>query len=579
MPTSPSRLRQLSVAFVLSSLATGLAACSSSSDSEDQSASPRDPDPAPPEVSFHDCPAGYLDRCAVLQAPLDHRQPGGPTIDLHIAKYAAKEVSRRQLWLLAGGPGQAGSVYQYLVPYVAADLPDTDVFVIDHRGTGFSHRLTCRGQDRANTAGGYYLDPRRVPACLAELDAKGDKALLPYFTTNQAARDLAFAIQATRAPGQEVVVWGGSYGTHWAHRFVQVAPELPTSVIFDGFMTPGGFSFSEYDRGVDEVGRSMAEGCAADADCRAKMGDDPAATARAIFTGLDERPCDGWKRVDGRAVASYLIEHRLTSLLFPLVHRMARCSATDVAAMRSLMTYLNDKFRVAGASGEDASTEFLNSGIVQYNIALSELWSLPGSPGRTAADYDAAADAQIFLNGTSYPGSVADLREIWPLPAPDYLDLPLPVQRDVPMLWLAGTYDTRTPATQARTVTQLYARPDQPLVMIPGAGHTPSLASQRLSEPRRFCGVDIIESFIRDPNAVDRSCFDDLPPVRWSGGPETKEAFGTDDPWGDDAAAPPPEGGALPAELRTSGPSALRTLIEAERTLPPRPIALRSALR
>lgn len=481
---------------------------------------------------FGPCPDGYRTECALLNTPLDHEAPKGETIELHVAREPALEgPGDRQLWLLSGGPGQAGHIFERLVRRLHDTLPTTDVYVIDHRGTGYSHRLTCPQQDVPNTSGGYALDPVQVPSCLADLDARGETARLPYFTTQQAARDVALAIAATRRPDQKVFVWGGSYGTHWAHRVVQVAAASVDGFVFDGYMTPHHFSFVHYDEGIEEVGTLFAAGCAADIECSARMGNSPLDEVRTIYEEVDASPCGALDRELTRAWASILMDSSdLQPLVFPFLHRVRRCEPSDYAPINHLITKVNALFT-------DGETElFLNSGVLQYNIALSELWTLPGEPSPTQEELEGAAAAQVFLAGQSYPARVAPLRKLWPLPPDDSASLPVPVPTDTPMLWLAGGMDTRTPPSQAALAATLYEHPSQQVVLLEAAGHTPSRRSVMDTDEPRYCGLEIIEGFVAD-GVVDASCEKSMKPIAYASPDEAFaiEWWGVADDWGDQA--------------------------------------------
>ena len=55
--------------------------------------------------------AAVAARCGILKVPEDRAQPGGATIDLHVAVVPAlnRRVAAAPLFLLAGGPGQAAT--------------------------------------------------------------------------------------------------------------------------------------------------------------------------------------------------------------------------------------------------------------------------------------------------------------------------------------------------------------------------------------------------------------------------------------------------------------------------------------
>ncbi|XXY44973.1 alpha/beta fold hydrolase [Sorangium sp. So ce269] len=506
-----------------------------------------------PAVSWGACPEGYQTECAILDMPLDHGNPGGETIDVHIARRKAAGAAKRQIWLLAGGPGQAGHVFFNQVTALASTHPDADLYVIDHRGTGYSHRLTCPQQDTPGSYGGYSLDPGQVPDCLEHLETTGDRARLAWFTTRQAALDVLTSIGATREPDQEVYVWGGSYGTHWAHRVLQLAePGAVSGIVLDGFMTPDRFAFTRYDAGVNEAGVRFAQACAEDAACASRMGPDPVERIRGVLAALDEQPCGIFDRSLARTWYSVFVEDVWTrAFVFPFVHRLERCNPAD----QSALLHIVETYNAALMAAVD-SEPFLNSGVLQYNIGLSELWKLAGEPEPTREALEAAADAQLFLVVQSYPATIAHLRSIWPQPPPDARDLPVPVPTDMPLLWLAGELDTRTPYAQALAVEELYDRENQPLVMLAGGGHVPSMASPLASDPAKSCGSLVIESFVRGDGALDTSCTEDLLPLQFSlTSPEVSLAFwGVEDDWGD---APDSTGARSPAPAprrRASGP-------------------------
>lgn len=515
-----------------------LSACSSAS-SDDGGGPAITPDPpavTPDPVAvtppvFGTCPVGYDAECALIDVPLDHSNEAGESIKIHIARHRASVPATRQIWLLSGGPGQAGDVFLATVKKLAVRIPDADIYVIDHRGTGYSHRLTCSQQDVPGSNGGYVLDPDEALDCLAELKQTGDYARLPFFTTAQAARDVVSAVQATRTADQKVYVWGGSYGTHWAHRVLQVAPDLAAGIVFDGFMTPLHFSFVDYDHGVEEATTLYAAGCTADASCSSHIGGDALVKARAILQGLRTKPCAGVDRDLARTYLSAFMDGWSSrSWVFPLLHRLERCSADDQAAVNKLLTAYTKALQ--GGDLPTTTDDYRSSGVLQYNIALSELWNTPGRPDPTKEELLASAEAQTFLAGRSYPASIIDLRKAWPLPPNDWEDLPVPVPTKTALLWLAGGLDTRTPPAQAKQVTSLYDA--RSFVLLPGASHTPASASPLASDPKSSCGQQIVERFI-GKDQLDASCISEMlsPVYEATSAASASTWWETPDDWGD----------------------------------------------
>lgn len=462
-------------------------------------------------LDYGACPEGYLSECAHLDVPLDHEGNSSERISVHIARHPAKNGATKQLWLLAGGPGQAGDAYTKMIPKLHEALPDTDVYVMDHRGTGYSHRLLCTAFENGTS-----IDTAK--ACLAELEEKGEKQRLDYFTITQAARDLVSAIEATRSDRQQVFLWGSSYGTVWAHRTAQIAPPgLLSGVVFDGFLSPNKASVIEYDHGIEEVGQRLAVACAEDAECRSHIGADPIAATRSLYARLNASPCMSFDGDAARAFFGRLIDVQYLSVVFPAMVRLSRCSASDQSELTSFMSLFDE--RVTRWSTR-ASTF---SRVLNLNISISELWSVAGTPSVSAEELQSRADAQTFsLGGDSIPGKLARIRSIWPLPpVPSSVSEPVG-DKGVAMLWLAGTMDTRTPLDQARKVTQMY--PASSFVVVPHAGHVPS------GHP---AGYGLVVDFLRTREVNRRWLRDpDDAPVRFQDPEAINATWGTTEQWG-----------------------------------------------
>lgn len=521
-------------ATLLPWLAGAVLACSGSPATTASPTPPTaDAGPTVAPITYGACPEGYVSECATITVPLDHARPKGETIDFHFARHPASvQPAKRQVWMLAGGPGQAGYVFGPRIPELAAAMPDADIFVPDHRGTGGSHRLTCPQQDVPRSLGGYSLSPAKAPACLEALKPKGDYDRLGYFTSAQAAADVLDAIARTRAPGEKVYVWGTSYGTHWAHRMLQLAPDALDGVLFDGFIAPDRWSVLDYDRGAEEAGAALAAACDADPSCAGHLGSLAAggalAKTKAVLAKLAQTPCGPFNREQARTLLSLLLDPwSLRALIFPAVHRLERCSPDDVTAL----TFMVDTYNALAA--KSSNVPYLSSGILSDNISLAELWSTSTEPPKTKAELLAAADAQTFLQGASLPGALIDLRGTWPIAPDDAAKLPLPVKTKAKLLWLGGAFDSHAYPSQAKRIAELY--PDAPYVNMPYASHVPTRASPMASDRTHQCGNDIAIRFFEGDGVVDTSCIAGMATPLLEA-PDAKFAltyWQTADDWGD----------------------------------------------
>lgn len=195
--------------------------------------------------------------CMVAELPFDPAGDAEGTLDIFVRQFQAPDASRRrgQVWLIAGGPGEAGASLYPLMPVFRKAFPDYDLIVPDHRGTGDSTRL-CPEQEAADSPAGYGLADTEWGPCIGALYA--DAARTRAFNITNAAHDLSALIERLRESG-EVHVYSVSYGTQLVLRMMQVAPPELDSLVLDGLVPPE--SESRWDLShrtgiVDAVGRS-----------------------------------------------------------------------------------------------------------------------------------------------------------------------------------------------------------------------------------------------------------------------------------------------------------------------------------
>ena len=171
-------------------------------------------------------------RCIRMAVPADHRQPGA-TLPLHVVVAPAlRESARRDpLFLLAGGPGEAGSDMVPMLNTVFRKVRATrDVVLIDQRGTGLSGKLDCKtSKDVEATTDEELL--AQAHACIKSLNKS-----FALYTTEQAARDIE---TVRRHLGYERInLWGGSYGTRLAQVYARLYPGSVRALVLDGVASP-----------------------------------------------------------------------------------------------------------------------------------------------------------------------------------------------------------------------------------------------------------------------------------------------------------------------------------------------------
>jgi len=517
------------------------------------------PDAAPDapklEIAWGACPDGFISECASVKVPLDWNAAAGPSIPVFLSRRRAAAPAAGQLWLLQGGPGGSGDAFLDLVMALGPLLPDLDIYVLEHRGVGESARLGCPTQEDPASIGGRAVDPTEAAACIDALESSwGDR--LAQFTVTQAASDLAHLVDATRSPGQKLFIYGVSYGTTWAMRFMQLRPAAATGVVLDSVVAPGALFLSRFDLGFDPVAQKLAAACAVDPICRGKLGADPWARITDLFTALDRGACPavGLDRRTWSAVASLLIEvHQLRTLVFPLSYRLARCSPADAAAVNRFFTTL--------FPGEDRGPE-RGSWALQNNIALSELWEMPPP--------DATEIARREIGAFFWPGELdagAALFDLWPRYPLDEFANRWPVSA-VPVLAMNGTFDPQTPIESARLAATAFTAPHQSFVEFPGAPHGVIFTTPVTDSTQPPCGLQAMLAFLANPTAPPAlACQRDIQPLAFAWDSYLLEAlFGTDDAWEnpitpagpspDEAAAAPehPDWDAVIAQARRRRP-------------------------
>ena len=133
-------------------------------------------------------------QCTTLEVPENHAEPDGRRIELAIAWIPARgEGEPDPIFMIAGGPGQSAlESYPMLHGAFADARRNRHVLLVDARGTGGSHPLSCKDEEGENA----FIDedeptPEAARAfaerCLDQLDDDSD---LRFYTTTDHIQDL-----------------------------------------------------------------------------------------------------------------------------------------------------------------------------------------------------------------------------------------------------------------------------------------------------------------------------------------------------------------------------------------------------
>lgn len=460
-----------------------LGACASEHDKPLGAAEPKD------ALGFGSCPRDLPGTtrgrdCAVNEVPLRWDEPDGEKIDVLVARYLSPTPHRGQLWLLDGGPGGTGGIYmldQVLELYASLGL---DVYIPQHRGTGHSTPLGCSGDDLA--------------ACGDELIATWGDGLRGFHST-EAGRDVGNLIERFRKPGEPVFVFGLSYGSWWAQRYLQAFPAQANGVILEGVL-PLDEALWEGDGLADEAARSVFQACRDEPDCAAAFGDeDPEDVALRVIASTEdpEHRCmgeDGPERVELETALSLLVVSDLGHFVPGLLRRLDRCTDSDQDELVAFAEFLTDTL----STPPDPS---MDNGVLGTHVLRSDLMaSLTTFP---LDERLAAREPLVFWSGAASTEEFDAIVEGWPVNYPaepsELTGLATPV------VLLNGGLDIQTPSPWARKLAKkIHAQ----LIEFPFVGHGVDIS---LAEPYTAgdasCSLGVLRSFIDDPgSAIDASC-------------------------------------------------------------------------
>jgi len=487
-----------------------------------------------PEVQWRPCDPPLADpdaECTSMEVPLDWDRPDGPTLPLALARRRAATTPRGQLWLLNGGPGGPGTQLAFLLPRFAGALPDLDLYLPDHRGTGGSGRLGCGEAEAPESALGVAIGDAEWPTCAQEArSAYG--GTLAQFTVTSAGRDVLALIEATRNAGDQVLLYGVSYGTLWADRILRLDEGTIDAAVLDSACPPGLCRADTYDAVFEAQAETFFAGCVDYPACGDRLGADPWARVVETFERVAGGHCAealaGFGLSDlKKAFALAADQAQAREALPAIVHRLGRCNDDDVDAIShflGVMKSYDPRFE----------TPKVSSDLLGVHVMLSEMW---GGDPRAANGSPVPPDRRTWeANNAARPvapgfgAPLARLHDDWPAYPPDE-HVGRWADTDRPVLILSGTLDHQTPPAFAHAAQRAYD--NARLVLLPWAAHA-TIVQSPIGDGEH-CGMLLTAAFLGAPNApLDTTCSDqvlepwyELAPIRSSA------LLGRLDPWGD----------------------------------------------
>lgn len=436
-------------------------------------------------------------RCIKVPVPLDYSKRGGERIDIHVTLAPAFRESARPdpLFILAGGPGEAGSD---LLPLLNNTFRRTratrDIVFIDQRGTGLSGKLDCDSDKLPETLS-EAEQTAALRACIGAI-----KQPLAAYTTDSAARDIE---QVRLALGYgKINLWGGSYGTRLGQAYARAFPGSVRALILDGVAAP--------DQVIPAGGRDgqaaldlLFKQCALDAACRKAY-----PSLRSEFDSLVAR-------VKAAPVAINLPDPRtaepaqvsMTSTRFLGTVHNVLYSALDSRRLPFLIHSAYQGRWAPFIARRNVATDFSAEGGAALVLHLAVVCA-EDYPRLTPKLQDEDGK-NSFLAGTK-GARIIELCKTVNVPAVPYRT---PSQIAAPALLLSGALDPVTPPHRAATAATFMPRAQH--LVVANAGHGISALG---------CAPRLLREFLDQPDEpVAAKCLTEIPAATFqvgSAGPQ-----------------------------------------------------------
>lgn len=421
----------------------------------------------------------------------DTDKRAGRTLDLKLAliKSEAEAADRDIVVYLAGGPGQ--SAIETWPQMAAALVPlrkHHHILLLDQRGTGGSHALTCKpakdgGEDR------FDLDAIRahVRDCLGEVEKTADPR---EYTTTVATRDLEAVRQALGAPPFDLV--GVSYGTRMAQHYLLRHPEGVRSVVLDSVVPNEQALGEDFAVNLERALKTQFSLCTQTPACAKAFGD-PYASLIKLRDALRAQP----QSYDYRDPVTFAPVHKRLNdyTLAGLVRMFAYTPETAALLPLSIAQGLKGDYAPLAGQTQVLSgdlTDLADNGMQMSVFCVEDADLLTPRP----------QDAGTLLGSSMIDALKAEC-EVWPhgtRPA----DFHAPLKTDKPVLILEGDLDPVTPPRYGEQAMKGLS--NGRLLIAHGQGH---------NVIGRGCLPKLVGEFVDQlaPKQLDAKCVDALGPT------------------------------------------------------------------
>jgi pimeloyl-ACP methyl ester carboxylesterase len=424
----------------------------------------------------------------------DRAAKKGRQIDLNIIVLRATESPREPdpLVVLGGGPGQApSSLVSFFATTFAEVRKRRDIVLVDLRGTGKSHPLTCPELATPLPSGRLddnWVSPDGVWRCRERLERDAN---LRLYTTEIAMADLD---EVRAALGyKQINLYGTSYGTRAAQIYLRDFPKHVRTLTLKGVTPPSMTSPATHAVDGERAWQNLVARCQADAACRdtyPRLDTD----FRSVIVRLEKSPAMVQaKGADGRAV-----ELTLSRGMFAEAFRNVLYNPELAARAPAMVSAF-----ARGDYSPIAQIAYQTRMLTSSEIAAGFYLSVTCTEDVPFIDNDVASKAAAKTFGGDY--RLQQQRRacgLWPRGTLSH-ERGQPVTSSVPALLFSGDQDPVTPPERAEEVAKHLANGRH--VVVANNGH--SFGS--LGE----CGQRLIAQFINTKSAatLDVSCASQIP--------------------------------------------------------------------
>jgi len=434
--------------------------------------------------------------CTKFPVPENRADPHSRKIDLKvtIVKSDSTLPARDMVVYLAGGPGQSATeTYPQIAAAFALLQKHHDILVLDQRGTGGSHALSCPEVEKAQEGQqDLPFDAARATAeikqCLAEVEKTADPR---YYTTTVAVADLEAVRQALGAPKFDLI--GISYGTRMAQQYATAHPDAVRSIVLDS-VAPNSLILGEtFASDLERALKLQAQACLATPACDKTFGD-WRKTLLALHAQLNAKPVPDVAFRDPRTNAP--VTRTVTGdTLAGLVHLFAyNAEASALLPLDVAQAAKGNFVPLLGQSqlGRGDLDGGMNAGMQLSVMCTEDAPFLKPRP----------QDADTLL-GMLPIQRIQTACAIWPrgeMPK----DFHQPFKSSIPTLILSGERDPVTPPRFAEEVLKGLSN-----------GHVLSLKGMGHGELMIGCMPKLVDEFVDklNPKQLDAACLKRIGPV------------------------------------------------------------------